>query len=342
MSGASVRRRVDAGRTVSMADVARVAGVSSQTVSRVARGEQSVRPATAERVRAAMRQLGYLPNRAARALRYGSFRTIGVVGHQLSRTGEAHITEAVIEALRDEDYAVMLIDTPSTSAEDLLEAFTKLGQSVDGMVVLRLETPTPARVELPPRMPIVVGDFRYADSHTAVGTDQAGGTRQAVEHLLGLGHRTVHHVAGPTTSVQATAREEAWVAALGAAGRAVPPVLRGDWTPRTGYAAGQVLAADPSVTAIFCGNDEMAQGVLRALHEAGRRVPQDVSVVGFDDLMAEWLWPPLTTVAQDFVTIGRELVSALIEQLDEPDTSVTKRILVPTRLVVRASTGPAR
>ncbi|MPM39126.1 Lactose operon repressor [bioreactor metagenome] len=86
----------------------------------------------------------------------------------------------------------------------------------------------------------------------------------------------------------------------------------------------------------------MAQGVLRALHEAGRRVPQDVSVVGFDDLMAEWLWPPLTTVAQDFVTIGRELVSALIEQLDEPDTSVTKRILVPTRLVVRASTGPAR
>ncbi len=340
MTGPRARR--PAAPAVSMADVARVAGVSSQTVSRVARGEETVRPATAERVRGAMRQLGYLPNRAARALRYGSFGTIGVVGHQLSRTGEAHITEAVIEALRDEDYAVMLIDTPTTSAEDLLDAFTKLGQSVDGMVVLRLETPKPSRVELPSRMPIVVGDFRYADSHTAVGTDQAAGARQAVDHLLGLGHRTIHHVAGPTTSVQATAREEAWVQALGAAGREVPAVLRGDWTPRSGYAAGRVLAADPSVTSVFCANDEMAQGVLRALHEAGRRVPQDVSVVGFDDLMAEWLWPPLTTVAQDFTAIGRELVSALVEQLAEPEHGATKRVLVPTRLVVRASTGPAR
>ncbi|QGF25077.1 LacI family DNA-binding transcriptional regulator [Raineyella fluvialis] len=325
-----------------MADVALLAGVSSQTVSRVARGELSVKPATAEKVRAAMRELGYLPNRAARALRYGSFGTIGVVGHQLSRTGEAHITEAVIEALRERDYSVMLIDTPTTSAADLLDAFTKLGQSVDGMVVLRLETQKPARVELPARMPIVVGDFRYADSHTAVGTDQAGGTRLAVDHLLGLGHRTIHHVSGPRSSVQATAREEAWTAALREAGREVPQVLRGDWTPRSGYAAGLRLVADPAVTAVFCANDEMAQGVLRALHEAGRRVPEDVSVVGFDDLMAEWLWPPLTTIAQDFTTIGRELVSALIEQLGAPDRVATKRILVSARLVVRKSTGPAR
>lgn len=328
------------GQAVSMADVARLAEVSSQTVSRVARGEDSVRPETAARVRDAMHRLGYLPNRAARALRYGSFRTIGVVGHQLSQTGEAHITEAVIAALREQDYAVMLIDTPSVRAEDFLDAVTRLGQSVDGMVVLRLETPPPARVELPARMPIVVGDFRYADSHTVVGTDQAAGTRQAVDHLLGLGHRTVHHVSGPTDSVQAAAREEAWEQALREAGRPVPPVLHGDWTPRSGYAAGLVLAADPSVTAVYCGNDEMAQGVLRALHEAGRRVPADVSVVGFDDLMAEWLWPPLTTVAQDFATIGRELVAALLEQLAAPQAAATRRILVPTRLVVRASSGP--
>jgi len=340
MTGPRAGRPAASGPAVSMADVARLAGVSSQTVSRVARGEESVRPETAARVRAAMRQLGYLPNRAARALRYGSFRTIGVVGHQLSRTGEAHITEAVIEALRDEDYAVMLIDTPTSSAEDFFDAFTKLGQSVDGMVVLSLETPQPARVELPARVPIVVGDFRYADSHTAVGTDQAAGTRQAVGHLLGLGHRTIHHVSGPTSSVQATAREAAWEQTLREAGRPVPPVLRGDWTPRSGYAAGLTLAADPTVTAVFCANDEMAQGVLRALHEAGRRVPADVSVVGFDDLMAEWLWPPLTTVAQDFGTIGRELVAALIEQLAEHPAGATRRILVPTRLVVRASSGP--
>lgn len=325
-----------------MDDVARLAGVSAQTVSRVARGEASVRPDTAERVRRAMAELGYVPNRAARALRYGSFRTIGVVGHRIARTGEAHIIEAIIEALRVQDYSVMLIDTPSSSAEDLVVAFNKLGRSVDGMVVLRLETPSPSEVVLPPRMPIVVGDFRYADRHTAVGTDQAGGTRQAVDHLLGLGHRTVHHVSGPTDSIQAMARERAWIAALEEVGRDVPPVVRGDWSPRSGYAAGQRLAQDPDVTAVFCANDEMAQGLLRAYHEVGRRVPDDVSVVGFDDIMAEWLWPPLTTVAQDFAAIGTELVAALMEQLVRPEASETKRVLVPTRLVVRQSTGAPR
>ncbi|SDB81389.1 DNA-binding transcriptional regulator, LacI/PurR family [Raineyella antarctica] len=328
--------------SVSMGDVAKLAGVSAQTVSRVARGEASVRPETAERVRRAMLQLSYVPNRAARALRYGAFRTIGVVGHRIARTGEAHIIEAIITALRAVDYEVMLIDTPTSSAEHLVEAFSKLGRSVDGMVVLRLETPVPAQVALPPGMPIVVGDFRFADSHTAVGTDQAGGTRQAVEHLLGLGHRTVHHVSGPTTSVQAAARERAWAACLARADRPVPEVLRGDWTPRSGYAAGQLLAADPDVTAVFCANDEMALGLLRAFHEAGRRVPDEVSVVGFDDIMAEWLWPPLTTIAQDFAAIGRELVSALMGQLAEPERASTERVLVSTRLVVRRSTGPAR
>lgn len=335
-------RRTDVRTPVSMGDVARMAGVSAQTVSRVARGESSVRPETAERVRGAMRQLGYVPNQAARALRYGSFRTIGVVGHRISRTGEAHIIEAIIEALRVEGYSVMLIDTPSSSAHDLVQAFGKLGRSVDGMVVLRLETPSPAEVVLPPQMPIVVGDFRFADRHTAVGTDQAGGTRQAVGHLLEFGHRTVHHVSGPTESVQATARERAWQEALREVGRPVPQVVRGDWTPRSGYAAGLQLAADPEVTAVFCANDEMALGLLRACHEAGRRVPQDLSVVGFDDIMAEWLWPPLTTVAQDFAAIGTELVTALMEQLADPDRSETQRVLVPTRLVVRESSGPGR
>lgn len=338
-SGAGAR---DVRTPVSMGDVARLAGVSAQTVSRVARGESSVRPETAERVRGAMRQLGYVPNQAARALRYGAFRTIGVVGHRISRTGEAHIIEAIIEALRVEGYSVMLIDAPSSRAEDLVQAFGALGRSVDGMVVLRLETPSPAEVVLPPRMPLVVGDFRFADRHTAVGTDQVGGTRQAVGHLLELGHRTVHHVSGPPESVQATAREQAWQDALRGAGRPVPAVVRGDWSPRSGYAAGQQLAADPEVTAVFCANDEMAQGLLRACHESGRRVPQDLSVVGFDDIMAEWLWPPLTTIAQDFAAIGTELVTALMEQLAHPDRSETERVLVPTRLVVRESTGPAR
>lgn len=329
-------------KRASLADVAARAGVSAQTVSRVARGEDSVRPATAERVRAAMNELDYVPNRAAQALRYGSFRTVGIVGHRLSRTGEAHIIEAVTAALRPHGYTAMLVDVPANSPDDFARTVANLAQAVDGLVVLRLEIPSPGALQLPPGLPAVLSDSRYADGYTSVGTDQAGGTQQAVEHLLSLGHRTVHHVSGPTSSVQAQAREKAWVDSLWNAGRAVPPVQRGDWTPRSGYEAGRRLADEADVTAVFCGNDEMAQGLLRAFAEAGRRVPDDVSVVGFDDVGAEWLSPPLTTVAQDFTALGAGLVDALLAQLAGPDHIPAEHRLVTTRLVVRASTAAPR
>lgn len=333
----TVNRRARA----SMQDVARLAGVSAQTVSRVARGEDTVRPDTTERVREAMRQLGYVPNRAAQALRSGAFNTVGVIGHKLARTGEAHIIDAVTAALRTEGFGVLLVDTLSNSAEDLIEALNSLAQSVDGAVVLRLETPSASPVPLPETIPLVVGDFRYTDQHTAVGADQESGSREAVRHLLDLGHETVHHIAGPSTSVQAKAREEAWIATLWEQGRAVPPLERGDWSPRSGYEAGLRLLEDPQVTAVFCANDEMALGFLRACHELGRRVPEDISVVGFDDIVAEWTWPPLTSVAQDFETIGRKLVEALLPQLrGEPDEP--RGVLVPARLVVRRSTAAPR
>lgn len=328
-----------------MSDVATLAGVSSQTVSRVARGEDSVRPATAERVRAAMKKLGYTPNTAARALRYGSFRTIGIVAHSIDRTGEAHIISSIIDAARAHDYGVMLFDAPSADAEDLTAGINRLTQSVDGLVLLRLETRTPERIELMSGLPIVVGDSRLAKSHTAVGCDQAGGTLQAVGHLLNLGHRTVHHVTGPEVSVQARAREEAWRKTLASASRVVPEPVRGDWTPESGYRAGLELLArreQEEVTAVFCGNDEMAQGLLCAFHEHGVGVPDEISVVGFDDVRAAHLWPPLTTVFQDFTTIGRELVRTLMEQIADPSATTTQQTLVPTRLVERRSTAAPR
>ncbi|WP_220474330.1 LacI family DNA-binding transcriptional regulator [Propionibacterium ruminifibrarum] len=325
----------------SMQDVARLAGVSAQTVSRVARGEDTVRPATTEKVRAAMRQLGYAPNRAAQALRSGAFNTVGVIGHRLARTGEAHITDAVTAALRTEGFGAMFVDAPSNSVEDFIEALNALSQSVDGVIVLSLETPSASTVSLPDGIPLVVGDFRYTDQYTAVGTDQATGTRDAVRHLLDLGHETVHHIAGPTTSVQAKAREEAWIATLWEHGRAVPPLARGDWSPRSGYEAGLRLLEDPGVTAVFSANDEMALGLIRACHETGRRIPEDVSIVGFDDIMAEWMWPPLTTVAQDFTTIGTELVAALLPQL-RGEPGEPRGVLVPAPLVVRRSTAVPR
>ncbi|OJV57026.1 MAG: LacI family transcriptional regulator [Cellulomonas sp. 73-145] len=326
----------------SIGDVARLAGVAPITVSRVANGSDAVRPATRERVQSAMAMLGYAPNTAARALRNGSFETIGLVAHRFARTGESRTIEGVVEAARAEGYTVALVDVVSPA--DVSEAATRLRhQAVDGLIVIRAEVATPTDLALPPGMPVVVSDSRFVGHHAAVGSDQIGGSRSAVEHLLGLGHPTVHHIAGPADSAPAVQREETWQETLRRAGRPVPPVLRGDWTPQSGYALGAQIADDPSVTAVYSANDEMAAGLMRALHERGVRVPEDVSVVGFDDAaLTEFLWPPLTTVRQDFRTIGSELVRLLLAQVrDHVDVS-REHVVVGTTLQVRASTGPYR
>nr|WP_307793893.1 LacI family DNA-binding transcriptional regulator [Actinotalea soli] len=328
----------------SMADVAALAGVSSQTVSRVSTDPDKVRPETRRRVQAAMTELGYSPNTAARALRYGSFETIGLIAHRLARTGESRTVEAVVEAARRHGYTVSLIDVRSPSSTDVDEAVARLShQAIDGLIIIRAETATPATLALPPRLPVVVSDSRFVGHHPAIATDQTDGTRQAVSHLLELGHRTVHHLAGPEDSAPAEQRLTAWHDCLVTAGREAPTPRRGDWSAGSGYELGRSLAEDPEVTAVFCANDEMAAGLYRALREAGLRVPEDVSVVGFDDIpLAEHLWPPLTTVAQDFHLIGQLLVDLLLEQVRDRKDLADHRTLVPVELVVRSSTAPPR
>jgi len=326
----------------SIGDVARLAGVSQQTVSRVSTGATNVRPQTRDRVLAAMDQLGYSPNHAARALRSGAFGAIGLIAHRLTRTGESRTVEAVVEAARAHGYTVSLVDVRTPSSSDVSDAVRRLDhQAIDGLVVIRAEDATPETLALPRRLPVVVSDSRFVGHHPAVGTDQGEGATQAVQHLLDLGHATVHHLAGPDDSTPARVRAEAWRARLRAAGRPVPTVLHGDWSAASGYALGARLADDPEVTAVFCANDEMAAGLVRALHEHARRVPADVSVVGFDDIaMAEYLWPPLTTVRQDFPRIGVELVDLLVRQIRGHETLTGHHVLIPTSLVVRESTAP--
>lgn len=327
-----------------MIDVAALAGVSAQTVSRVARGEPTVRAETAERVRDAMEQLGYSPNRAARALRYGQFGTVGMVAHRLARTGESRTVEAVVEAAQAEGYTVALVDVASPGPDDVSAAVARLShQDIDGLIIVRAETATPDTLALPAHLPVVVSDSRFVGHHPAVAADQAGGARAAVGHLLDLGHATVHHLAGPDDSTPARQRETTWREVLTEAGAAVPGVARGDWTAASGYDVGRELAADPGVTAVFAANDEMAAGLVRALHEAGRAVPGDVSVVGFDGIdLAAQLWPPLTTVEQDFAEIGRRLVGLLLRQIRHAENLEDTHEVVPVRLVARASTAPPR
>ncbi|HEY8721917.1 LacI family DNA-binding transcriptional regulator [Pengzhenrongella sp.] len=328
----------------SIADVAALAGVSAQTVSRVSTGHASVRPQTRQRVVDAMEQIGYSPNSAARALKYGSFSTIGVIAHRLARTGESRTVEAVVEAARTQGYTVSLVDLDSPSSDDMTAAVTRLShQAIDGLIIIRAETGSPENLVLPPRLPVVVSDSRFVGHHPAVATDQADGTRQAIEHLLGLGHRTVHHVAGPEGSSPARQRIEAWQHALAAAGRSVPEPLIGNWDAKSGYECGQRIALDREITAVFCGNDQMALGVNRALYERGLTVPGDVSVVGFDNIPeSEYFWPPLTTVSQDFHLIGERLVDLLVRQIRDEAVLTDSRTLLPVQLVVRASTGAPR
>ncbi|MBB4691962.1 DNA-binding LacI/PurR family transcriptional regulator [Actinoplanes abujensis] len=308
----------------------------------MANGHTSVVESTRRQVLNAMQQLGYRPNSAARALKRGEFRTIGVILFTLATTGNSRTVEAIAAQAAHEGYAITLIPVAMPTQDGVLGAFTRLGElAVDGVIVImEVHLLDAANLTLPPGVQVVVVDSDAGDRYPVVDTDQTDGARQAVRHLLDLGHDTVWHVTGPAESFSSERRALAWRTVLQDAGRVVPPVQRGDWSALSGYEAGLRLAAEPTCTAIFCANDQMALGVLRALHERGRRVPQDVSVAGFDDIpdAASYL-PPLTTVHQDFAEVGRQCVQGLLDQIRH-HTRTPGTVLVPTTLVQRASTAP--
>lgn len=331
-----------------MGDVARLAGVSSQTVSRVSNGFAGVNEDTRRQVLAAMRELGYRPNSAARALRRGEFRTLGVITFSLSTLGNIRTLDAIATSAAREGYAVTLLPVAVPTQDEVNGAFSRLGElAVDAVIVImEVHLLDAATVSVPPGVQVVVADSDAGDRYTVVDTDQAGGARDAVRHLLELGHGTVWHLAGPEDSFAAQRRANAWRATLDEAGRPAPPLVRGDWSAESGYRAGLRIAEQADCTAVFVANDQMALGLLRALDERGRRVPEDVSVVGFDDIPeAASFLPPLTTVHQDFAEVGRLCVRGVLSKMregveEEEGAAGHGTTLVPTRLVRRRSTAP--
>jgi DNA-binding LacI/PurR family transcriptional regulator len=318
-------------RGVSMADVARLAGVSSQTVSRVSTGHPGVAESTRRQVLKAMRDLGYRPNIAARALKRGKFRAIGIVMPTLTTFANSRTAEAIAKEAALAGYSVTLIPVAAAGLDEL---------AVDGVVIMDAPRFDAASLTLPEGVPSVSVGSRKSADYPIIDTDQAAGARQAVRHLLDLGHRTVWHVSGPTESYAGELRTRAWHDVVQEAGATPPPVERGDWSALSGYRAGLRFADEPDCTAVFAANDQMALGVLRALHERGRRVPQEVSVAGFDDIPdAASFAPPLTTVHQNFAEVGRRCLALLVEEI-RGGRAEPSPVLIAPRLIRRASTGP--
>ena len=326
-----------------MKDVARLAGVTYQTVSRVVNDSPSVLPATRARVQAAIDTLGYRPNRSARALKLGRTHLLGVLSIGTSAFETPSTMEGIESAAMRAGYAVSFASSRSQRERDIRRAVDILvDQQVDGIVLIAPHVTTDLDGLSLPAIPIVTVEGDPRRGGPSVALDQADGARRATEHLLDLGHATVWHVSGPVDWYDTVERERGWRDALQAAGRDVPPVLHGDWRHQSGYEAGRVIADVPTVTAVFVANDSMALGLLHALHDAGRSIPADISVIGFDDLPeAAHSYPPLSTVRQEFFRIGTASIEMLIQQIESPGTTI-EPVRVPAELVLRASEGAVR
>ncbi len=326
-----------------MSDVARLAGVSHQTVSRVINDSEHVREETRERVLRAMRQLDYRPNSVARALVTGRSNTLGVVSFDTTLYGPASTLYGIEQAAHEAGYFITIASLKAFDRASVLDAVERLRiLGVDGVLVIApQETAARALLRIPAGVPLVALEAGPTDVVPVASIDQFAGAVAATTHLLELGHRSVAHVAGPGDWLEAQQRVAGWRATLEAAGVSIPEPLAGDWSPRSGYEIGQTLAADNGLTAVFVANDQMALGVLRALHEAGRRIPADVSVVGFDDVPeAPYFTPPLTTIRQDFGEMGHRGLKLLLETMEDPD-GPPRHLEVTPELIVRSSTARA-
>lgn len=322
-----------------MIDVARLAGVSHQTVSRVLNDHPNVTESTRLRVRAAIAELGYRPNRAARALVTGKSQVIGVITQSSTLYGPASTLAAFAQAAIEAGFTVSVESVRTLQRAPMQEAVSHhLDQRVAGLVVIApVDSANDVLDEVPGEVPLVCIDGDPERSAELVTVDQEAGGYAATRHLLDAGHRTVWHVSGPEHWFDSRGRITGWRRALAEAGAEIPPLMAADWSAASGYRAGQMLARMNDVTAVFAANDHLALGILRALHERGRRVPEDVSVVGFDDVPeAEFYIPPLTTIRPDFDAVANACLDLLLGQIDSGRRRGERRIIPPS-LVSRYS-----
>ncbi|MCI1983632.1 MAG: LacI family DNA-binding transcriptional regulator [Bifidobacteriaceae bacterium] len=327
-----------------MQDVARAAGVSAQTVSRVANGSGQVKPETRSVVEAAMDKLGYRPNFAARALKRGRFKAIGVVMFDILATGNILTLEGITRAAKEQGYAVTLT-MMEDGGESLAAAVDRMKTlPVDGIIV-DLEKMVPdVRTYMPPSdLPLTVITSAKADYMNTIDEDQYGCSRMVVEYFLERGHTNVYFVSGPTNSVASEIRKAGWRDTLAAHGIVAPPPILGDWNADSGYAAGLELAKKDDCTAIYAGNDAMANGIMKALEDSGVRVPDDKSIIGVDNSLQSMVAKlALTSVSMDFSAVGHKAFEMTVDAIEGAKNTTPTHTLIPGAIVERSSVADLR
>ncbi len=326
-----------------ISDVAKLSGVSYQTVSRVINDHPYVSKEARQRVQAAIEALGYRPSKAATKLASKSSKIIATVLYGSWVPGLAEIALNVELAAKTSGFDVILINITEPKKQLADELENVKAWAVDGIIlIVPVQSLSFEEVQaICEDTPFVFIDSPQAPATPSVIIDEAYGTQELVEHLIHLGHTRFGEISGPLEWLNAQIRHQACIDAFEAHELILPVHVEANWTVSGGYrAAKKLLAEHPTLSAIITANDSMALGVMRALHEAGLAVPQDVSLVGFDDIPeAAYFTPPLTTVRRNLIQLGMAGFEYLMRRMDEVDTPPQQQIILP-RVMFRSSTRP--
>lgn len=331
----NAKRTVRVPRPVSMADVAREAGVSQQTVSRVANDLPNVNENTRNRVQDAMVRLGFRPNFAGRSLRRGTYNSVGLCLYDVREFGNLATLDGILTAAREHGYAITMIESvdDNLSLSDVSQRITEL--PVDGMIIsMSLMASDFASFEPQPAMGTVLLSMYEHPLCTTVDSDQYGCSTTVVDHFFEAGHTNIRFVAGPSYSIDSNFRQKGWREALERLGLPIVEPLAGDWTADSGYEIGCKLAEDTEATAIYSANDQMALGIITALRDKGIRVPEDISVIGVDDSLEGYLpHCNLTTVRFNLLERGRMAFEHALR--GRTADFVPEAVRIPGKLIIR-------
>jgi DNA-binding LacI/PurR family transcriptional regulator len=326
-----------------MFDVAKLSGVSHQTVSRVINDHKNVSEKTRTKVLKAMNELGYSPNLVARALVTGKTATIGVLSHDTTLFGPASTLHAVQSAAREKGYKTSIFSLKSEDRDSIISGIKELmNDGVDGIVIIAPQIRGTQEVsDVIGNFPAVLVENESTASLPSVNVDQMYGAYEITKHLINLGHKTIAHISGPKDWYESEKRLQGFKKALKEKKLEDSLVWEGDWSASSGYNAAKKIVKNQKISAIFAGNDAMALGALKAISEAGLKVPENLSLVGFDDLPeSQFFTPSLTTARQDFTEVGEQALAILLGLINRKKARMN--VAIKPEILIRESSAKAK